>query len=236
MKTIATYLPIFNGFYNTIFEFDESNFCYENDVNFDRLTIDYKQYEIDVVKECIEFVKENCILIKSIEFENICSPKEYNFRNDSANITIQMDLKAFKKYLYNNKESLNEYLKERYTSCSGFISHYGNSFKEWEQETENFNNLEGHYLGSLLDFYFLVEGITVEDMYCYVCASIYLDSYITIDELEFKELAQVEKINALKLAVENNEIDLTFGYNAILVEECKNKVQMFGGNLYNYLI
>ena len=39
MKTIPTYLPVFSGFYNTLFELDESNFCYENDVTFDRLTI-----------------------------------------------------------------------------------------------------------------------------------------------------------------------------------------------------
>jgi hypothetical protein len=73
-------------------------------------------------------------------------------------------------------------------------------------------------------------------MYYYVSDSIYSYSYIPINEPKFEELTNVEKINALKLAVENNEIDLTFGYNAILVEECKNKVEMFGGDLYDYLI
>ena len=182
MKTIKTYLPVFTGFYNTIFEMDESDFCNENNVSFEQLTVDYKQYEIDVVKQCIDFVKQNCPFITSIEFENICSPKYYNFSNDSANITVEIDLKVLKKYLTTNKNALNDYLKERYTSCSGFISHYPNTFEGWKEETENFTELEGHYLGSLLDFYFLNEEINDVDMYYYVTKNIYEGEYITINE------------------------------------------------------
>lgn len=182
MKTIKTYLPVFTGFYNTLFEFDENDFCSENECEYDDLTIDYSQYEYDAVIEIMDFVESNCEFIKSIKFEKICSPKEYNFANDSANVTIEIKAREFKKYLNDNKEALNEYLKKRYTSCSGFISHYGNSFEEWKKETNNFVDLEGHYLGSLLDFYFENEEVNELDCYYFVSERVYSHNYITINE------------------------------------------------------
>ena len=52
MKT-KTYLPVFNGFYNTIFEADTSNYEFENSCTFDDLEFNNEQYEKDVVLECI---------------------------------------------------------------------------------------------------------------------------------------------------------------------------------------
>jgi hypothetical protein len=219
MKLIKTYLPLFGGFYGTLFEPDTSNFEHENKCDFN---FDNSQYEIDVVKECINFIAENCEFIKSIKFENIVSPKTYNFSNDSANVSIELNRVAFKRYLNDNSEALDKYLKDRYTSRSGFYSHYGNSVELWKEETSNFKMLDGHYLGSLLNFYFLNESIEEYDMYNYVSERIYAECYC-------------ELIPTLKERVESGEIDLTFGYNAILLQEAQNKVDLFGGDVYDYL-
>ncbi len=236
MKTIKTYLPLFNGFYNTLFEPDTSNFEHENDCTYDDYNFDSSQYEIDVVKECINFVVENCEFIKSIKFEAVVSPKYYNYSNDSANIIVNLNRVAFKRYLNENRVALDNYLKERYTSCSGFISHYGNSFEEWKEETSNFKELDNHYLGSLLDFYFLNEGIEEETMYYYVSEYVYVDSYCEITKLPFSELENNRKKEVLKDLVESDEVDLTFGYNQILLNEANHKVSIFGGDVYDYLI
>ena len=166
MKTIKTYLPLFSGFYGTLFE-----------PQFEAEEFDNEQYQNDVAKECCNFIAENCEFIKSIKFEAVVSPKFYNFGNDSINIIVNLNRVAFKRYLNDNRVALDKYLKERYTSCSGFISHYGNSFEEWKEETSNFKELDNHYLGSLLDFYFLNEGIEEETMYYYVSERVYTESY-----------------------------------------------------------
>lgn len=236
MKTIKTYLPLFSGFYNTIWESDESNFCYENDCTYDDLIIDNKQYEFDVVQGILEFVKDNCEFITDIKFENICSPRAYNFANDSVNVSIAIKKREFKKYLNDNKGALDYYLKERYTSCSGFSSYYGNSFEQWKKETNNFVDLDNHYLGSLLQFYFDNEDITEEDCYYDATQDIYIDCYITIDTVCFAELKDSRKVEVLQELIDNEEVDLTFGYNAIIVEECKGKQIMFGGTLIDYLV
>jgi hypothetical protein len=234
MKTIKTYLPLFSGFYNTMWESDESNFCYENDCTYDDLIVDHKQYEYDVVQDIIDFVESNCEFIKSITFENICSPNYYNFSNDSVNVSIAIKKREFKKYLHDNKEALNNYLKDRYTSCSGFISSYGNSFEAWQEETNNFINLDNHYLGSLLQFYFENENITEYD--AYECNEVYIDCYITIDKVCFADLKDDRKKEVLQELLDSKEVDLTFGYNAIITNECNDKVSMFGGELIDYLI
>lgn len=234
MANIKTYLPLFSGFYGTIWESDESNFCSENDCSYDDLIVDNDAYEGDVVLSICNFVEANCEFIKAIEFEEIVSPREYNFRNDSANVSIAIKKREFKKYLYANKEALDIYLKERYTSCSGFISSYGNSFEAWKEETNNFTNLDNHYLGSLLDFYFENQNITEDG--CYANSEVYIDAYITIDKVYFAELENDRKKEVLQELLDSGEIDLTFGYNEIEYEECVQKQSMLGGELIDYLI
>ena len=231
---IKTYLPLFSGFYGTMWESDKSDFCYQNDCTFDDLIVDDDAYNKDVVLGICDFVESNCPFITAVTFEKICSPKFYNFTNDSANVTITIKKREFKKYLNDNKESLDNYLRERYTSCSGFISSYGNSFEAWKDETNNFTNLENHYLGSLLDFYFFNEEITEDD--CYAMNETYIDSYITIDKVSFADLDDSRKKEVLQELLDNGEVDLTFGYNAIITNECNDKVNMFGGELIDYLI
>lgn len=234
MKTIKTYLPLFSGFYNTIWQSDESNFCSENDCTYDDLIVDYDAYNEDVVLGICDFVESNCPFITAVKFEKICSPKFYNFSNDSSNVSIALKKREFKKYLNDNKEALDNYLRERYTSCSGFISSYGNSFEEWKEETNNFVNLENHYLGSLLDFYFWVEGITEYD--ALEMNEVYIDNYISIDKVSFADLDDERKKEVLQELIDSGEVDLTFGYNAIITNECTDKVNMFGGKLIDYLI
>lgn len=193
MKTIKTYLPLFSGFYGTIWESDESDFCSKNNCTFDDLIVDYDAYNKDVILGICDFVESNCEFIKTVKLENICSPKYYNFSNNSANVTIEIKKREFKKYLNNNKEALDNYLRERYTSYDGFWPSYGNSFELWKQETDNFVNLENHYLGSLLDFYFFNEEITEYD--AYGMNEVYIDSYITIDRVSFADLDNTLKFS-----------------------------------------
>jgi len=163
---IETYLPVFSGFYETQWQFDY-NYIEEiikedrkekhiySSADFDNLKIDNSSYEIDVVKlfcEALPDFMED--FITSIELQKIISPKAYNFSNDSANVIIDVKIENITKFIYENKEKFCEFLKSRYKSYDGFISHYDYDFESWESNTKNFTDfsIDGHRLGAILDF------------------------------------------------------------------------------------
>jgi hypothetical protein len=163
---IKTYLPIFSGFYGTNWEFnldDVDNFIqYErkekglfSDYKANDVKIDYGQYETDIIKNICKILPDFMSdFINSIELEKIVSPKAYNFSNDSANVIIDINEKAIKDFMINNIMAFKTFLKQKYTSHDGFISHYSNNSDIWQDETNNFTDFStnGHYLGSVLDF------------------------------------------------------------------------------------
>jgi hypothetical protein len=175
---VKTFLPIFPGFYNTIFEFDYN--LIDSDINearkekglfsnwsIDDLKIDYSRYELDIVKGFCDILPDFLSdYIIGIELETIVSPKKYNFSNDSANVIIETRPENIQAFIYSHKKEFSEYLKARYTSCDGFISHYSNNFEAWESETENFLNfnVNGHFLGAVLEFIARIENITAFDI------------------------------------------------------------------------
>ena len=229
IKEFETFLPVFPGFYGTLYEFNEDNYLYEEGLTYDMITVDYKQYENDIIQSFCDVLPDFCPFIKQITLQEICSPKEYNFRNDSANVIIKIDVLALRKYLNANIESLREYLKGKYTSCSGFISSYDNDVNIWIEETENFTDftVNGHYLGSLLDFYFLNEhGHDDYFIYDSVMMEIYDHNYITNNVININNSDTFDSNNKYFLAVElirNNLVSLDFGYLQVLSETIKEK-------------
>lgn len=199
MKTqkVETYLPKFDGFYCTIWETDdresqEMDYINEQrrvkglpDAEWDRFEFDYAEYRMQVVKGIAAYI-ENLLksegLISGIWVQNVVSPREYNFANDSCNIEVKLthkNYKAIEAFLIEHKEAFKVYL-QRYTSRSGFISYYGNtieSFLDGDLQTALKHN---HKLGSILEFICDELEVTTEDLYYNVEA--YL-SAINYDEL-----------------------------------------------------
>jgi len=174
MQTFSTYAPVFTGFYNTIFdesdrflnmELDDEDQFRENyevpeEIPWDFITDRFSDY-IDHTaanKAVAEYVLDaipglyHKDLNLSIEFEELRSPREYNFANDSIDCKITLDIDELKKYLDEHKAEFDKFLRDRYTGYSGFISSYPNSTVEWAEDTEDFTALDGHYLGAILDF------------------------------------------------------------------------------------
>ena len=180
MKTYNTYLPIFNGFYNSIFEADgeESEIEHINEerekidlepIDYDDCEWDYKEYNLRVSHKCVEVIDEalNDILDMDmkITFESLQSPKYYNFSTDSINVEIEIDnLDVILEYLEKEKENFAKYIKERYTSCDGFMSFQPNDSNVWIEELKEEHDL-GHKLGSVLDFILVNEKYETLDLY-----------------------------------------------------------------------
>ncbi len=196
---IETWLPVFPGFYSTIFEPDEDNEI--DDINsqreskglkpadFDKMKFDYDDYHERVSKACVNFIhNELKDVFKShidVNYQSLTSPKEYNFDNDAINIEIIIN-KAFldelRSYLTNYKKEFDTYIQDRYTSRPGFSSFHSNDGEVWLNEYFKEIQDNGHYLGAILEFVCRNEDINQDNMFDDICSEAYLTA-TNYDEL-----------------------------------------------------
>jgi hypothetical protein len=158
MQNLKTYLPLFTGFYGSIwddisFYGEDEYYNLPNDKIFYDF-VDWQKYYKKIAKEMCNEV-ENLLsdFVNEIKFESIVSPKYYNFENDSINCEIVFFKEKIFAYLLDNSEAFESYLKENYTSRDGFISSYSNKTSDWQ----DFYN-DSHKLGSVLQFICENEG------------------------------------------------------------------------------
>lgn len=176
---VDTWLPVFSGFYNTIWESDRDEEMEIEHINerrkekglspieWDAVKWDYEKYKEDVVKGvtdkvCLELASQG--FIESYELQKLVSPREYNFTNDSINVAMVLNdenKKAIAAYLKENKEAFDKYIKRRYTSYDGLFSRYSNDTNEWLSDLDAALS-HAHKLGSILDFILLNEDADLE--------------------------------------------------------------------------
>lgn len=180
---IKTFLPVFPGFYSTIFEPDEDpELSYINSertskgldaIDFDEVTFDYSDYHQQVAEQAAEFIESKMSdFISGIEDISVHSPKEYNFVNDSIHCTIDINTRKIREYLMECKEEFSGYLHRHYTTRSGFISSYSNEFMDWIDDIEH-----EHKAGAALNFIAEMEDIDQHDMYDNISAHLSASNY-----------------------------------------------------------
>jgi len=184
---IKTYLPIFQGFYGTKWEAldEQSDIDYINElrkdsnipgvIGFEDCVFDYDKYYNELagsITERVEAVLSQ--FVRSIEYENTYSPKEYNFTNDSINCTINPKFNVIKKYIRENYADWAGYLKYHYTSRDGFMSFHDN-FPESDEWNMDRCLKDSHGLGSVLSFIAENEDIGEDDIYYESIEDIYLE-------------------------------------------------------------
>lgn len=156
---IETFCPLFPGFYNTIFEPCEENEIYSHnqehgtDLSYDDFEWDYEDYQDRVASAFVEsFEREFKDIMPGIDikFQKVVSPKEYNFRNDSINIEVNMNFADFMAVVNENKENIADYIRQNYTSRDGFISWHSNDVEDWCNPEYIQENLE-HRIGALME-------------------------------------------------------------------------------------
>lgn len=170
--TIESTLPLFNGFYNTIFEADE-NSSIEEGKTYEDYNFDYEDYRNRVAESCTNAIEEQLQQFDiKVEFQAVVSPKYYNFSNDTINVAFHLDSVDFDslhKYLLDNIEDFKTYLEVHYTSRDGFISFHSNKPLEWLKALESKNQeLLEHKLSGMLDFFLALEDYTIDDLYDFV--------------------------------------------------------------------
>jgi hypothetical protein len=205
MKTLIqvdTWLPVFSGFYGTIWEPEADEESEIENINnqriakglrpivYDEIEWDYADYTYTVSKRITTFIGtylKSHKFIKHYAFQELKSPREYNFANDSINVSLTINSKEIERYLETNKESFCRYVKERYTSRDGFISYHSNDGYEWLEELEECL-ANSHKAGAILNFVLLNEDKDFEmTAYEYIkCNGAYLTAKNYTSLLEVK--------------------------------------------------
>jgi hypothetical protein len=244
MKTIATWLPVFPGFYSTIFEPDEENeidyiTSQRNDNNlpelpFEAYNFDYAYYFNNTAISCCNFIENELKdFVTSIKFDSVNSPREYNFANDSIFCEISLsdeNIKAIKHYLFENTNLFTEYIKSKYTSYDGFLSSYSNDGTEWLANIDDCL-AHTHKLGSILEFIvrnlwsnsYDIEGAMFESCSdCYLSVSNYEDCCNSVYCTECKTF--VKKENAISSTCKDCYDYKSQSFEIIVCSECHTEI------------
>lgn len=220
-------LPLFSGFYNTIFEFDgDESLCDTMEAKWENLEIDYDRYKEDVAKYMCKFVADNCDLIKSVEFISVDSPREYNFRNDYIIASVDIHKGKLKKFVKEAYDSLEDAFECNFLSRDGFISFYDWRIEDLKKQTKGFSDFSEHepVLTVILNTYFEFDEIT--EYQAYEFSEIYSEQYATVKVVEFESLDKFDKIEAIESIWDKVEPEL-FGYILIEINNAKEKAKLF---------
>jgi len=154
-----TWCPLFPGFYNTVFEYtnesediDHYNEEHGTNLEYSDFRWDIKEYEERVGKAFVTRIESELkkYIPITIEFQGISSPKEYNFTNDSINISVDIDIDKLIELIKERESDARQYFKSAYTSRSGFVSFHSNDFTDWVNK-EYILEIPEHRIGALLD-------------------------------------------------------------------------------------
>ncbi len=180
-KTIESFLPVFCGFYNSIFEPSE-DMVIEEPFTFDNYEFFYSDYRNEIARACVNGIEKQLteygIKGVKIKYQTINSPKEYNFYTDAIHVEYKLTLKAIasiNEYLKKNKEAFDKYIVDHYTSRDGFMSSWSNNVDVWLTEYLTDAKDLRHCFGAVLQFIFENEDYTYNNLYEDYCTSINLE-------------------------------------------------------------
>jgi hypothetical protein len=165
-------VPVFPGFYNTIYEFQHDAYNSElawyldniiqlPDAVIDALAAkcevydtDYKRYEEDIGKSFCDVLTEYFQDLFDFEhfkitFKEIDSPSYYNYRNDKIIAELEYtdeEAEVLESYVSEHWVDWSEFVKEHFTSCDGFISFYDNDANEWPSHLCSMDEVESQYV------------------------------------------------------------------------------------------
>lgn len=177
----GSWLPLFPGFYNTLYEYDSTRAMEDLHEQIKDMQItdeektelmnlvnkklwstqciydDIENHNQQVAENFVSFVEAELApaYFLKVELERIESPKEYNFSNDSIACRYTFsdaNIETIKKFLADHAEGWAKYLKRHYKSCDGFMSWY-----DWRPDDADWQDIDeclthSHKCGSIMQF------------------------------------------------------------------------------------
>jgi len=139
MKNIRSFLPVFNGFYESHFSdiVDTQLNCIlseDDELEFDSTIFDYSKLQNDIARACVGQMQSTMFangVGAIIKFEELVSPREYNFTTDEIKCTYFLtdnSLNGLLALVADNSEAFEVYVRELFDSREGFAS-FNNGIK-----------------------------------------------------------------------------------------------------------
>ena len=159
---------IFDGFYNTNL-FNDNMLCNLEYIDKQEGYLeDNQSYDVDNFQEYKKEVSDNAVyelfntlenndIIKSMKLKDVYSPKYYNYETDSLIIKMDINLRALKTFCFKtNRDMFNKYLKENFTSYSGFVSFVDNNIKDFIN-TYKTSTCKDREINVMIEYYLLTQ-------------------------------------------------------------------------------
>jgi len=180
---------------------NRSSFCNE-------IAEDYTNFYIDALNNRLEGFNLNA------KFNLLTSPKEYNFETDRIFIDIEKNHAIdFIKYIIKNyKKELENKIKDRFTSRSGFWSHYKNGLDLW---TKDYSEWDHNQIGTCFELFDLEEEDINYSLREYLSERIMFNLGNTLSQEGIDLLDKKQKEIDKKELIDKQQLKLNF-YEAIL--------------------
>ena len=123
---------------------------------YNQIAKDYTNFYIDDLNAKLNYAYPDHGFTLNAKFSFLTSPREYNFETDRIFIDIEKDHAIdFIKYIIKHyKKELEEKIKQRFTSRSGYWSHYKNGLDLW---TQDYSEWDHNQIGTCFELFDLEE-------------------------------------------------------------------------------
>ena len=182
----------------------EDSYLSVNRVSFyNEIAEHYTDLYIDALNERLEGFTLNA------KFKLLTSPREYNFETDRIFIDIERDhaIDFIKYTIKNYKKELENKIKERFTSRSGFWSHYKNELDLW---TQDYSEWDHNQIGTCFELFF--ELFDFDELYFYESLSetIGYNLGFTLGQVGIDLLDKKQKEKDKKELMDKQQLKLNF--------------------------
>ena len=170
---------------------------------YNQIAEDYTNFYIDALNERLEGFK-----LKA-KFNLLTSPREYNFETDRIFIEIEENHAIdFIKYIIKNyKKELENKIKERFTSRSGFSSFYKNSLNLWSKD---YSEWDHNQIGTCFELFNLEEEDINYSLRDYLSESIMTNLGNTLGKDGIDLLDKKQKEKDKKELMDKQQLKLNF--------------------------
>jgi len=123
---------------------------------YNQIAEDYTNFYIDDLNAKLNYAYPDHGFTLNAKFSFLTSPREYNFETDRILIDIERDHAIdFIKYIIKHyKKELEEKIKQRFTSRSGYWSYYKNTLDSW---TQDYSEWDCNMIGTCFELFDLEE-------------------------------------------------------------------------------
>lgn len=148
----------FEGFYETLIGEDVVNDDLQDTEHPETYEVDWKAYMHAIGERYTELLNKYCVnnidnkIIHKIDFIKVSSPKYYNYTTDKLILNIDFNMFKLDRFcLHDNKRDFEQYLKEHYTSHSGYVSFINNTITSFQHQLKEDNRC----IGVMLEYYMI---------------------------------------------------------------------------------